>query len=76
MSGNLYIMTQTAKAKELAVNAVHYEKDGNITEAIVSYDESILFIDDVLSQIPPTSDAWKLLMGYREKYNDRMVCNM
>mmetsp|Transcript_9172 Transcript_9172/g.13825 ORF Transcript_9172/g.13825 Transcript_9172/m.13825 type:complete len:428 (-) Transcript_9172:123-1406(-) len=60
------------KARDLAAVACHYDEDGELVKASQSYDESIIYIDEVLGKIPSSCDAWQLLMIYREKYNTRM----
>ena len=61
------------KARDLAAVACHYDEDGELVKASQSYDESIIYIDEVLGKIPSSCDAWQLLMIYREKYNTRMA---
>lgn len=60
------------KARDLAILACNYDENNNLIQAIQSYDEAIIFIDEVLSKIPITCDAYQLLMIYREKYSNRM----
>lgn len=61
------------RARELAVAACNYDEGGNLLQAINSYDQAIIFIDEVLSKIPDTSLPYTQLMSYREKYNSRLV---
>jgi hypothetical protein len=61
------------KCKELANAACNFDDHGDLDHAIRNYDNAIIVIDDVLTKIPSSCDAWQLLMIYREKYSSRMV---
>lgn len=67
------IRASMLKCKELAGTACHLDDHGDLGGAIRKYDSAIILIDDILTKIPSTCDAWQLLMIYREKYSSRMV---
>lgn len=70
---NEYLMKQLLKAKEIAICGVNFDSTHCPHDAIKCYDEAILILDEVLSQIQSTEEVWKLLMEYRERYSSRIV---
>lgn len=67
------VINHLIKARELVLLACSYDDNNNTIQAIQYYDQSIIFIDDVLSKLPQTCSAYELLKIYREKYNIRLV---
>ena len=70
------IKSSLLACRDLAAAACDCDDVGNLAGAIRNYDDAIIVIDEVLTRIPSSCDAWQLLMIYREKYSSRMVCTI
>lgn len=66
------IFNLMSEVLNLAKVACHFDRNHNYVGACDYYDNCILTIDEVLNNINPESENWKLLMEMRTKYEDRM----
>lgn len=61
------------QACDISQTGCKFDEDGRLREAMKHYDEAIIIMDCILSQIPATADAWKVLLDLRSQYSNRLV---
>ena len=64
------------ESSDLAQAGCRFDEEGKLAPAIKAYDEAIILMDSVLTEIPPTEDAWKVLLELRSQYSNRLVCSV
>lgn len=61
------------QSSELVQSGCRFDEEGKLGQAINAYDEAIILMDSVLTEIPPRADAWKVLLNLRSIYSNRLV---
>ena len=64
--------TSLAQALAHGKSAVAFDSENNIAQAVESYDLALLFLDEVLVQLPRSSELFAQLVNVRDDYDDRM----
>ena len=70
---DLYVTTLMRQASDLAQTGCKLDEEGKLGNAMKHYDEAIMTMDCILSQIPPSAEAWKVLLDLRSQYSNRLV---
>jgi hypothetical protein len=60
-------------ASDLANSGCKFDENGKLADAMKAYDEAIMLMDGVLGEIPPSAEAWKVLLNLRSLYSNRLV---
>lgn len=60
------------ESSDLVQAGCQFDEEGKLTQAIKAYDEAIIIMDSVLTEIPPSADAWKVLLDIRSQYSNRL----
>ena len=61
------------QASDLAQTGCKFDEEGKLGNAMKHYDEAIIIMDSILSRIPPSAEAWKVLLDLRSQYSNRLV---
>ena len=70
---NRDVISLAKEARDLAETGCKFDEEGKLGKAIKLYDEAIILMDNILSEIPPNADAWKVMLDLRSQYSNRLV---